>query len=69
MYNRIITSKNGETWFAILQKKVMKAEHKNNHLRDDFYWSSVDSCEAENFLDLQKEIGNKNWIEILNKND
>ncbi len=30
--------------------------------------NTVDSIEAESFSELMKEIGNKNWIDEVNKN-
>ena len=37
-----------------------------SELRNDGYYFE-DSVKAENWIDLQIEIGNKNWIDLLNK--
>lgn len=39
---------------------------ENSKLRNDGYYFE-DKVTASNWIDLQIEIGNKNWIDLLNK--
>ena len=53
---RIFKSENGfwycELWVEIMDSKMFEFE---------------DYVKAENYQELQIEIGNKNWIDLLNK--
>lgn len=69
MMMKFSISKNGETWFAVLQNKVITYKSKISALHDDFYWNSVDSVEAHSFGELMVEIGDKKWIDQINKNE
>ena len=65
---RVITSKKGEIWFAVYQEKVYQGR-RNNNPNDVFQWYSRDSVEADSYSELQIEIGNKGWIDQINKNE
>ncbi len=65
---RVIISKKGETWFAVYQEKVYQGK-RNNNPSDVFEWYSRDSVEGVSFSELQIEIGNKGWIDQINKNE
>lgn len=61
---RLTTSKTKEIWFAFLEVKVISVIHDNG-----FYWTAEDHVEANSYSELQIEIGNKGWIDQINKND
>lgn len=61
---RLITSKKKEIWFAFIEVKVMSVLHD-----DGYCWTAEDHVEANSYSELQIEIGNKGWIDMINKND
>jgi hypothetical protein len=61
-------------WFATLQEALEhgKTTGKTNltfeEMNADNFWKSTDIVNAESFSDLMIKIGEKNWIDLLNKN-
>lgn len=60
---RIITSKVVETWFAQLQY-----QKESLIMEDSFCWETKESVESKSYSGLQVEIGNKGWVDQVNKN-
>jgi hypothetical protein len=67
--NKVSYSKNGGTWFALLEEKVITFKSKVGRLHDEFHWRIVSSVEADSFGDLLIKMGDKGWIDLINKNE
>lgn len=68
--HRILTIQVSGLWCAMLQKRVPAPldDFIDNNIKG-YTWVNISEVEADNYLQLNVEIGNKKWVELLNKNN
>lgn len=68
----VFFSKTNGIWIASLQEKRIiekpKVSDENRVFKDVYYWEIMESVEADSFGELMKRIGEKNWVDLINKN-
>jgi hypothetical protein len=65
--NKIVLSKRNNVWFAVYMEKVVTVKSKISDLHDEFHWRSVDSVDADSFGELMIKIGEKKWVDEIQK--
>lgn len=64
--HKISITKSKEIWTCLLEE-VLFTNFQSQNL-DRTICEPVDIIEAESFSELMVEIGNKNWVDLINKN-